>query len=171
MKISMIITGDERLNRKLAELKGPKAKAIIRKAARTALRPVQSAVKREAPRRTGRLAKSVKIKAFTRSRSRIGAKVTTAADDNLYSGRTFYGGFQEFGWKTGRRATNKDLGVKANKRRTTAQQAIVKAKNDARKLRPGTHFMKRAADSTRFTALEIYRHEVGAGIEALGAAN
>ncbi len=125
------ITGDKQLNRLLRDLAGKDGKAAVRKAARPALRPTLAEAKRIAPRDTGELEESLKIRALKRSRSRVGARVQTAKGS--FQGQTFYGGFQEWGWKTGRRGSGNRTHV------------------------PGEHFLKRAAEATRHRAIAIYR--------------
>lgn len=159
-KDHLVLTGDAELNRKLRELGGPKQKAAIRKASRAALKPVAAAAKANAPKRSGRLRKSIKVKAIKRSRSRVGSRVTTSKTDNQFKGRQFYSGFQEYGWRVGKRATNADLGVKKRKRRTSVQSEYVAAKNAARRRIKGSEFMTRAAKSHKQIALRIYREEV-----------
>ena len=158
----LIVTGTEELNVKLAKLAGKDAKAAIRKASRVALKPVAEAAKSNAPRKTGRLARSVKVKAITRSRSRVGSRVTTSGDGNAFSGETYYGGFQEYGWKAGRRTRNADLGMDPTRwaRRNAAQKAEATRRNNSRRSIAGTQFMKRAADAKKEIALQIYRTEL-----------
>jgi HK97 gp10 family phage protein len=163
----IVLTGSEELNRKLAELSGPKAKMAIRKASRVALRPVAEQAKSNAPRKSGRLGRSIKVKAIRRSRSRVGARVTSSGTDHQFKGRTFYGGFQEYGWKSGRRTRNADFGVSRRKRRTAAQSAAATARDSARRQVPGKQFMKRAARSKRQVALGIYRSETRRWIREL----
>ena len=166
---TIVLTGSAELNRKLATLAGPKAKAAIRKASREALRPVAAAAKANAPRRSGALSKSIKVRAMARSRTRIGSRVTTSAGSNEFSGKTYYGGFQEYGWKSGRRTRNADLGMDPTRwaRRTAAQKAQAKARDAARKSNPGVAFLKRAAVDKREIALRIYRTELGRQIVML----
>lgn len=156
----LVVTGTEELNAKLAKLAGKDAKAAIRKASRVALKPVAEAAKSNAPRKTGTLARSVKVKAITRSRSRVGSRVTTSGDGNAFSGETYYGGFQEYGWKAGRRTRDADLGITRAVRRNAAQKAEATRRNNARRSIAGTQFMKRAADAKKEIALQIYRTEL-----------
>lgn len=140
---SIVLTGDKALNRKLQRLAGPVAKKIVRQAARIAVKPVLSAARNTVPVRSGKLRRAIKIRALPRSRTRVGVRVTLG--DQEFTGETFYGGFQEWGWKTGKRNS------------TTA----------ARRQIPGRHFLLRAAESQRETALKIYAREISAKIRAL----
>jgi hypothetical protein len=165
----VIVTGSEELNRKLADLKGSKAKQAIRKSSRTALRPVAEAAKSNAPRRSGRLAKSIKVRALERSRSRVGSRVTSSGSDNQFKGRTFYGGFQEYGWKAGRRAKNADVGAAAGARRTSSQKTAIAKRNNARRKIDGTEFLARAAKDKKELALQIYSAETARWIHELSS--
>lgn len=156
----LVLTGSPELNQKLRGLRGPRQKAAIRKASRVALRPVADRAKSNAPKRSGRLRRSIKVRAMKRSRSRIGARVTSSGTDHNFKGRTFYGGFQEFGWRAGRRTRNSDFGVKKRKRRTAAQSATAAERDSARRPIKGREFMKRAARSHKQIALRIYRNEI-----------
>jgi len=101
--VSMTVTGDAELNRKLAALKGVKQKQAVRKASRESLKPLAAATSRAAPRDSGLLARSVKVRALKRSRTRVGARVSVG--DGKFKGQTFYGGFVELGRKTGKRGS------------------------------------------------------------------
>lgn len=164
-----VVTGCQELNRKLQELKGPKQKAAVRKASREALRPVAEQVKSTAPRRTGKLARQTKVRALTRSRSRVGSRVTVSGTGNSFKGKTFYGGFIEYGWKAGRRVRNADLGAARGEKRTAAQKAEAQRRNNARKQIKGTEWMKKAAQAKRQMALGIYRAETLRWVRALGS--
>ncbi len=156
-KVKVVLTGSDELNRKLASLTNAQAREAIRKAARPALKPCLQTARRVAPKASGRLRRSIKVRSIARSRTRIGAKVTTSASDSLYSGETFYGGFQEWGWRSGKRTSNADLGVGKGKRRTTAQRALAKGRNDSRKKIRGLNFLKKSAQSTQEECLYLYR--------------
>lgn len=159
MAETVVVTGVEELDKKLAALMGAQAKAAIRKASRAALKPIADAAKSNAPRRSGRLRKSIKVKALPRSRSHVGSQVVSGGDDNAFAGHTFYGGFQEFGWQVGRRARNADIGAATGARRTTAQKAAIADRNAARSRIAGKEFMLRAANDKKELALQIYRSE------------
>jgi HK97 gp10 family phage protein len=140
-------------------LTAPQAKSAIRKASREALKPVVAEAKANAPVRSGALRRSIRLRSITRSRSRIGARVTTSAKDNAFKGRTYYGGFLEYGWKAGKRVRNEDMGVGKFKRRTEAQVKEAATREGRRRQVPAREFMKRAAQSKKGQALQIYRDE------------
>ena len=80
-KITLVLTGDKKLDAKLAKLKSTDAKRAFRKAARTTIKPFKEDVKQELPKKSGALKKSAKVRAMKRSRRMIGAKVTV---DGIY---------------------------------------------------------------------------------------
>ena len=173
-KITAVLTGSESLNRKLEALTSAQSKAAIRKAARPALMPTLAAAKANAPKLSGRLQRSIKIRAIKRSRSRVGARVTTAKSDNQFSGRTFYAALQEWGWKTGRRrsqvaareAAMFSSGIdsatirgkrKRDRRRTANSLGERRLRpTGARRQIPAKEYLRRAARSTRRQALRLY---------------
>lgn len=183
-KITAVLTGSESLNRKLESLTSAQSKAAIRKAARPALKPTLAAAKANAPKKTGRLQRSIKIRSIKRSRSRVGARVTTSKTDNQFSGRTFYAAFQEWGWKTGKRksqvaareaamfasgidAANIRGQRKRDRRRTAASLGERIRPTAVRRQIPAKEYLRRAARSTRGQALRIYSHGILAYIRSI----
>lgn len=144
MAVKMILTGDERLNARLAELKLTESKKIITKAARIALRPTLAAARRNSPVRAGNLRKSISIRSLPRSRARVGARVVTSKSNNLFTGKTFYGAFQEFGWKTGARRRTVDHNVRRHIRRLRSESRRARNNGDGKGLaKLGTGFRER----------------------------
>ena len=139
-KVTAILTGSESLNRKLKVLTSKQAKEAIRKAARPALQGTLSLARSLAPKDTGRMARSIKIRAISRSRSRVGMRVTLSKSGD-YSGKAFYGAFQNYGWKTGSRSQTTG--------RTTTRRKV-----------EGSKFMNRAAEQTRTSAIRIYHDRI-----------
>jgi HK97 gp10 family phage protein len=114
-KMTIAMTGDKALDRKLKKL-GKDSKKAVRKASRPALKPVLQESRELAPVRTGALKKSIKIRALKRSRVWTGSRVTTA----LGKGQNqFYGGFQEYGTKRGVKA-RRFMGQAAERKRQQA---------------------------------------------------
>ena len=96
-KVTIAITGDKELNRKLKKL-GKDSKKAVKKATKPALKPVMEESRNLAPVKTGALRRSIKVRALKRSRVWVGSRVTTA----LGKGQNqFYGAFQEYGTKRG----------------------------------------------------------------------
>lgn len=120
MKVTVVKTGYWFVDRKLARLSGKDAKAVIRKASRAAIKPIEQQAKSNArktgkpvhpiPIRSGKFAKiaerveakgltqqSIKTRSITRSRVRVGSRVTI--EDKNFP-KKFYAKFQELGWKS-----------------------------------------------------------------------
>src|SRR4051794_37182099 len=87
----------------LKELEPRLAKKILRRELRKGLKPIQAAVKANAPVRSGKLRKAVILRATKRTRkNRIGVKVSLGKGA-FFVGDQFYGAFQEFEHKSGKR--------------------------------------------------------------------
>lgn len=82
-------------------------KAGIRKGSRAGAKIVQAKAKELAPKRSGRMVKTIKVRALPRSRKWIGAMARLVND-----GDVFYGGFVNYGTKRirGRRFLNDAAG-------------------------------------------------------------
>ena len=141
-KRTLIITGSKELNRRLNALGGEKAKQFHRKAIREAARPVLQEAKATAPVKSGALRDSLTIRALKKSRTSSGVRVTQKS--GFYKGKTFYGGFLEFGWMPGKR-----------QRKSITRLSV----SDRRKI-PGRWFMRQAGETRRSEAIEIYEREL-----------
>lgn len=144
-KIEVVLTGDKKLNRKLKKLTGKDQKKVVRKATRKAIKPIQKQAKQNirSHRESGKLEKSIKVRAVKRTRRGIGVRVTTGRAGNDFDGETFYGAFVEYGHKTGARGSSGRRDVKA------------------------LRFMANAAKTERRRVIKIYREEIRAGIKQL----
>lgn len=119
-RFAIQVQGGPALRRKLEAL-GRDVKPVMRKAMRAGGKVILPAVKANAPEISGRLKRGIRLRAAKRSRRYVGITVTSSK--GFFKGDDFYTAFQEFGWKTGKRGTNKRRSV------------------------PGKHFMERAARS------------------------
>ncbi|MFO0939825.1 MAG: HK97 gp10 family phage protein [Pirellulales bacterium] len=160
MQVTMVTTGDAEVNRQLSVLTGPEQKKAVRKASRVSLKPMAVQMRQAAPRRTGRLSRAVKVRAMARSRVRIGSKVSLTGKASAFSGKAFYGGFLEWGWRAGRRVRNSDLGLKRGAKRSPMMAAIARNRNNARKQIPGKHWMMAVVKQTKDECLTIYKSEL-----------
>jgi HK97 gp10 family phage protein len=149
-KVTILLIGESELRKKLEGLTDKESKAVIRGAAREALKPVQRMAQDLAPRKTGRLRRSIRIRSITRSRKRIGARVTMSNKDTQFTGRTFYGAFQEFGWRPGKRL---------------ARSAAKEGATDQRPKVPPKEFLRRAARSSAQTAVNLFNSIVSKHIQ------
>lgn len=147
-KVKVIFVGSGILAAKLEGLTNAESKRAIGGACRESLKPMLAEAKRNAPAKSGKLRKSIRIKAI-RSRKRIGARVTIGGGGSEYSGKQFYGAFQEFGWKTGSRK-NKDPDNKNKKER--------------RQVEP-KHYLEKAASSNASGAVEIFNSVISVYIK------
>jgi HK97 gp10 family phage protein len=148
--IRMSLFGDKQV---MARLKGviPRLrKKALTKAARVAMRPLLSSAKQKAPKKSGALRKSLKMRTMKRSRVKVGVYIATS--DKFFQGETFYGAFQEFGWHTGKRAANL---------RTKGQWSGVGGEQDKRTMVPGKHFIEQAYLSGREGASDTFVTELG----------
>jgi HK97 gp10 family phage protein len=103
MEVSLEIDADE----VFAALKALPTKfqnQALTKALRAGSKEILPLARRNAPVESGRLRKSLKVTTLrqrTKGVKRLDLK--TSKDNSLYQGDFFYGAFQEFGWKTGKR--------------------------------------------------------------------
>lgn len=96
------VRGGAQLKRHLDQLADVEIKKILRKAMRAGAKVILPAARANAPvGAAGRLRKAIRVRAAKRSRKYIGMTVTVGKE--LFKGDEFYGAFQEFGWKTGKR--------------------------------------------------------------------
>jgi HK97 gp10 family phage protein len=137
---SIRLEGAKDLQRRLKSLPAKVAGKVTRQALRAGAKIFQAQAASNAPVRKGLLSRSIKVRAAKRSRGRVGIVVQTS--QGFFKGATFYGAFQEFGWRVGRRA----LGA-------------------TRRLVPGKHFIKSAFDSRKAEALQVVTEQLRAGIE------
>ena len=93
------------------------------------------------------------------SSTKLGSRVTVSGTSNSFKGKTFYGGFLEYGWKSGRRVRNAELGAARGAKRTASQRSEAERRNSSRRQVAGTGWMKKAAQAKRQMALGIYRAE------------
>lgn len=153
--VKMVITGDKKVNALLKGLPIVMQRKIIREAARESIKPLLPLAQLAAPRRSGALERSMAVRAVVRSRKRIGARITNR-QGNLFKGREFYGGFQEWGWKTGKRKGRRGRGTVDP---VTLKLAVVRYKdNKPRRKIAGKFFLKTTTDRNRPTVLRYYRN-------------
>ena len=148
--VTVVITGDKAVNRMLEQLAGAQQKKVVRKAARESIKTLLPTVRRNAPEDTGALRRSFVVRAIERSRKRIGARITNRKG-HLFKSKTFYGGFQEWGWRVGKRRKKGEV-------------------DDRRKI-PGKFFLKKAADSKRRSILTLYQNHIRQGVEGIAKDN
>lgn len=100
-KAAIRLEGAKELYRKLRDLPAKFARKILSKALRAGAKVVQAAAKKLAPKLSGLLRRSIKVRATKRKKGRVGFVVGTSAGD--YKGKSFYGAFLEWGHRLGSR--------------------------------------------------------------------
>lgn len=134
------LTGDKRLDRKFAALPMKVEKKILRQALRPAAKLILDSARQNAPVDTGALRKSLAVRAGKRTRKGT-VRVQVQTSDGMFTGKTFYGAFQELGHHRGKRS----LG-------------------SGRPMIPGKHYIKRAFDSRKFAAQVLAQSLIAEGI-------
>lgn len=145
--VTVTVLGVRELAAVLKSIPEKEARGAIRKGTRAGIKVIARVAARRAPRRTGALARSLKVRAMKRRRNRTGTVVV--AGNKTFTGDEFYGGFHEFGWHIGKRRTNTGTGQ--------------------RRFREGTHYMENAARDKGRTAgviaAAIIRSELGINLQ------
>jgi HK97 gp10 family phage protein len=98
---SLKIEGGKALERKLAALPGKVANKIVSKALRAGAKIILAESKIRAPKKSGLLARSLKVRSGKRRRGT--ARMVVQTKDGDYRGETFYGAFVYFGHRIGSR--------------------------------------------------------------------
>lgn len=140
--VDITILGDKKLQRKLKGLTPALQKKALRKALRAGAKIVAATARQMAPKRTGAVKRSIKVKAMKRSRGRLGVQVVTG--EGWFIGPEFYAAFVELGHHIGRRG----LG---------GQRTHV----------PGSGFLRKAARQQRGAALGAIRDELARAVTEL----
>lgn len=149
--ITISMTGGPQLEKALSELESKVAGSVARKALRDAARPILATVKMLTPVATmpyrrnrawvgGGGLRSAMVSRVPRRRRPGWLAMVIGTKAGWFKGMTFYGGFQEWGWKTGKRGS-------ANRRQI-----------------PGRHFVERAFGAARDVALNTLVAGLKAGI-------
>lgn len=181
-----IFTGDKEIDAKLKEFATRAQRRIVRKAAEAGLQPVLAAAKQLIPVATGKLRNNLSIGQIKRSRKRIGFRLSLSGGEQDFKGETFYGAFQEYGWRVGKRSASQlraqSLISKRKKSRgrraadirrgrkkvaglLEAALKLVRGDSDKRRKIPGKEFMKTAMQTQRAAAHAEFRRVAAIEIE------
>jgi HK97 gp10 family phage protein len=95
------LEGGAELERKLKAIDAKLAKSIVKKALRAGAKVVLKAAKAKAPRKSGLLVKSLKVRSAKAKKGAVRMAVQTREGD--FKGETFYAAFTEFGHRIGNR--------------------------------------------------------------------
>lgn len=157
--VLMSIRGDKAVMKRLKKLEPKIRKQVLNKAAKTAMRPVLTAARNNAPKKTGALRKAIRLRALKRNRrGNVGARV--ACSDQWFVGDMFYGAFQEFGYHIGKRE---------NSMRSRGIWSGIGSDRDTRREVAGQHFIERAFRTHGERAMQTFMEEVPREIDkALG---
>lgn len=144
------LEGGPALERKLAALDSKVARKLSRQALRAGAKVVLAQAKANAPKRTGLLRRSLKVRAGKARKGFTQFRVQTAAGS--FKGETFYGAFVEFGHKIGKRSS-----ALRDYKRATGQ--------DPRGEVPANPFIARAFRQKREAALQVIIATLKQGIK------
>ena len=186
MADSFQIEGFKELSKELERLPQKVQKKILRKSVRAGAVLMRNRAKILAPKRTGALARAIKVESSTsrstpsvisyvigvetgkvQRRTASTGKVATRGKGKLKLRKAnarekrgedpYYWKFQEFGY----RATGRSLHGKGKKGR--GRKGLAKARARGIKV-PGKHFMRNAFDSTYSSAINLVRNELARGL-------
>jgi HK97 gp10 family phage protein len=133
--VQVRLMGDRSVKALFKQYSGPQGKKAIRAAFRAGAKVVTTEARKLAPKKRGTLKKAIRTRAGKRSRRYIA--IISLIGEGFFKGKAFYGGFQEFGWKAGKRPSKR----------------VTNTPGDTRKQIPGKHFMERAAKSKERAAV------------------
>lgn len=120
-----VVKGVKEVQRAFLELEPKVARKVVRQALRKAVKPIQAAAKADAPVKSGKLKKAIKVRAMRRKKGRIGVLAIIGKGD--FQGETWYGSVQEFGARKRRRIRAKHFMKKAYESKKAQAAAIAEA--------------------------------------------
>lgn len=132
---TLSIDGMDELTAALSRLEAFAEKDVIKKACRAGAKVVADAAKELAPEKTGRLKNAIRVRMGRVKRGSVSA--LAAVGKRWFAGDEFYGAFQEFGWKSGRRSRSAEA-IARRITRGLRQQARGFRKTGAGLARKGT---------------------------------
>jgi HK97 gp10 family phage protein len=101
---SIRLVGAKELQAALDALEKKTVTKFSRTAVREGAKVVQRAAKAKAPKRSGKLRRSIRVRAKkNKKKGEVAFLVTSGAGDNVFKGETWYGAAVEFGHKVGKR--------------------------------------------------------------------
>ncbi len=151
VQVRLKIEGGKELAKALEELPEKMQRKILRPAMFQAAAVVLSEARIQAPRKTGLLSSTLTAKVSLSRKGELKGTVRTKAGD--YQGKTFYGSFQEYGWRAGSR---KKYGISHKKG--------ARSSTDLRPKVDANPFMRRAFDRTANQSVQIFTDMVREGV-------
>lgn len=162
MKVSVEVTGSERLREDFRRLAGDEKNRVLIEAIDEGLRRIRSAAGAKAPIRAGYLVANIRIDGPRVFDDAVAGRVLSgprdgkrdASEYKQFNRRTgqveytdaFYSPWVEYGHKVGRRGSNESIGRKKRKRRTASEALAIDITDRARTDVPPQPFMRPAAD-------------------------
>lgn len=131
------IKGGDRLDRALREMDRRLSRKVVNGSLRSGAKVIQAGAMQNAPVRTGALRAAIKVRSAKRRRGGNLA-IVVGVGKQWFQGDQFYGAFQEFGWRAGKRRS----------------QASVRERSETRPQIPGEHFVEYAFDERGRQAVE-----------------
>lgn len=168
--VTVKMQGYAQVERRLMALPTKVARKVASQAMRAGAKIIQTEAKALAPKDTGALRKSIRVRtAKKKKRGEVKFTVTTSSKDNLFKGDQFYGGFQELGYRLGKRSAEvQRLQRAVRKSRNAGVHSVASAALDSvdkRRRVPGKRFMKRAFNSKGKAAVDLISQQLISGIE------
>jgi len=139
IQIQYDLIGDKRILRMFEKLAARAQKKVYRQAARKAAKPILQTAKAKVPVDSGKLKKSLKIKAIKRSRTQVGVVVVTG--------------------------TRQQLGIDSSEKGYYPAHLELGHKDRSGKQIPARPFLRNSLKSHRGRSNRIFRNEMIAGIE------
>lgn len=133
-------SGMDELTNQMAKLEAYAQKDVIQKACKKSAKIVADEAKELAPEKSGQIKRAIRVRLGRIKRG--GFSALAAMGRKWFTGEEFYGGFQEFGWKTGKRGSSN------------------------RKQIPGEHYMEHAFEEKGQEALDTLLVEIKDGMMA-----
>jgi len=146
---TVTIIGAKETIAKLDALDKKVRRKVVSAAMRAGAKVIVARAKANAPVASGKLKKAINVRVakFIGSRKKKRGEIAINAQigKGNFKGKTFYGAFQEFGWKSGRR--------------------VKKGKTDNRRQIQGKHFMETAGKQGASEAVNVIMNTIRTGIE------
>ncbi len=155
-KIKLSITGQAEIKRKLDKLGQIGSKKVVVKAMRTAMKPLLAYTRKQLPKKTGLVRRSLKLKAPRRTRKKGIFRLLMVIGDADFQGKSFYAAFLEYGKKLGK-AKRGTLKNKLSK----AQKLLL---NKGRKQIAGKYYLKKAWDTKQNSVQQRFISELKTAI-------
>jgi HK97 gp10 family phage protein len=188
--IAINLTGLTELVSALKQLPERVEKKVVSFALREAAKPLLKAARKLVPVKSGLLKKSIKIRAFKKKRPGIVGFSVGGSIVNFPQGEAFYGFWQEYGWRVGKRPWRSHTSLKSLETRLAEwegilerqrlsrkkrlqvvrfvkgfKQSIRERRNDKRRQIPGKFFIKRAYDAHKHITADTMAKLIVKGME------